>query len=488
MKVQRKYERDAKNGLKRVIGGKQTFGIIVGNRGGKENSLVDDHRKNFLKVIEHSGYECICLTETDSPSGAVGSLNDSKTCARLFQDHAREIDGIIVTLPNFGDERGIANAIRLSGLDVPVLIQAEPDELGKMAFRQRRDSFCGKISVCANLTQFKIPFTLTRTHACAIQSSEFKDELDKFAAICRIVNGVKGARIGAIGARPASFNTVRYSEKILEYHGVSVEPLDLSEIIEMINQYNDADHVAKTVERTRAYMPLDTGNVPEGSLEKIARFLIVLENWIEENDIDAIAFQCWTSFERHIGIVPCGVLSMLSNNMIPAACEVDVPGALTMLVLQLASEAPAVLLDWDNNYGNEPDKCVVFHCSNIARDFLENPTLQNHHSPNFYPDKGFGAVTGKLRANNMTFARLTTNDIEGKVQFYSGRGKFVKDDLQTFGGHGIIQVDDIQQLLRKICLCGFEHHFAATIGNHHDVVVEALERYLGIERPARFQS
>ncbi len=477
-----RYDKDRSKGLKRAMPSTMMFGIIVGNRSGKVNPLVDEARTGIVSVIEKHGHRCICLSGEDTPSGSVCSVEDARKCALLFQQHAGEIDGIIVTLPNFGDERAIANSIRWSKLVVPVLVQAEPDETSKMGFGQRRDSFCGKISACANLKQYNIPFTLTKNHTCSVISDEFKTELDKFAAICRIVKGMTGARIGAIGARPASFNTVRYSEKILEYHGISVIPVDLSEIIGQVQQLGNDDRLSRKVEIIHEYFPAITTCIPAGAIEKVGKLLIVLETWIESNEIDAIAFQCWTSIERHLGIAPCGVLSMLTSNLIPAACEVDVLGALTMLVLQYASLKPAIILDCDNNLAREEEKCVVFHCSNIPKDYLESMTLENHFSPNFYPDKGFGAVFGKLRSNDITFARLTTNDVKGKLQFYSGRAKITGDELKTYGGYGVIHVEHLQALLHKICKHGFEHHFALTLGDQDDILAEALETYLGFDR------
>lgn len=463
-----------------------TFGIIVGNRSGAINALADNGRIKIQMILKKIGYNCICLSEKDTPSGSVGTLSDAHKCAELFKENAKIIDGIIVTLPNFGSEKGIANAIRWANLNVPVLIHAEPDDMNKMDIKNRRDSFCGKISVCNNLNQYRIPFTLTKNHTCAMESEEFKEEIDNFAAICRVVNNFRNIRIGAIGVRPASFNTVRYSEKILESYGISVEPIDLSEIINQINALNNEAQIKAHVSLISNYIPLGKSIVPQGSIEKLAKLLIVLEKWIEEFEINAIAFQCWSAFERFVGIAPCVILSMLSNKGIPAACEVDVLGALSMFILQQASSKPSILLDWDNNYKTDPNKCMVFHCSNLAKDLMEDPKLENHASPNFYPDKGFGAVFGKLKAQKITFTRLTTNDLEGVIQYYSGEGEITEDKLETFGGYGVVQVPNLQELLKNICKCGFEHHFAATTGNVNQIIKESFETYLNIKKSSQW--
>jgi L-fucose isomerase-like protein len=96
---------------------------------------------------------------------------------------------------------------------------------------RRRDAFCGKISVCNNLVQAGIRFSLTSRHVSALTSPGFAADLADFLRVCRVVKGVRGVRLGAVGARPGAFNTVRYSEKILERHGISVTTVDLSEFV-----------------------------------------------------------------------------------------------------------------------------------------------------------------------------------------------------------------------------------------------------------------
>src|SRR5271157_3897756 len=214
--------RDPVKGLVRTIRTSMTYGVIVGSRGGFPHKLAKKGHDDMIEVLQGLGHNVVILSEDDTPNGAVETLADAKKCAALFQQHASEIDGIIVTLPNFGDEKAIANALRWSAIDVPVIVHAEPDVIELMVRGERRDSFCGKISVCNNLNQYNIPFTLTAQHTCPVSGEDFKEEIEYFTAVCRVVNGLKNARLGAIGARPAAFNTVRYSEKLLESAGVSV--------------------------------------------------------------------------------------------------------------------------------------------------------------------------------------------------------------------------------------------------------------------------
>ena len=348
-----------------------TLGVIVGNRGFFPSHLATSGRLEMIAALEAAGIKPIVLTPEETAHGAVESYEDAKKCAALFKKHAAEIDGIIITLPNFGEERGLADALRLADLRVPVLIQATPDHAGKMTIAFRRDSFCGKMSICNNLKQYGIPYSLTRLHTEAPNSTEFKADLAWFSAVCRIVKGLKNLRIGAIGARPTAFNTVRYSEKLLEKSGITVETLDLSEVMGRIGRMKDNDDAAQAkLAAIKKYIPI--GETPDAALMKMAKLGAVIDHWMTASELTVSAVQCWTSIEEFLGIVPCTVMSMMSESLIPSACEVDVLGTLSMYALTLASETPSALLDWNNNYGDNPDKAVCFHCSNLPKQLLRN--------------------------------------------------------------------------------------------------------------------
>src|SRR5271154_4523349 len=220
---------------------KMTMGLIVGNRGFFPDHLAKSGREEMLRVLSAAGFEVVALSPEESKYGAVETREESRRCADLFKRNRDRIDGIIVTLPNFGEERAIADALRLADLRVPVLIQATPDDPKKMTIAFRRDSFCGKMSACNNLMQYSIPYSLTKLHTVSPDSADFERDLEWFAGVCRVKNGLRNLRIGSIGARPAAFNTVRYSEKILESQGISIETVDLSEILGRIAKLPEDD-------------------------------------------------------------------------------------------------------------------------------------------------------------------------------------------------------------------------------------------------------
>ena len=465
-----------------------TLGIVVGNRGFFPGHLCDTGRKTILDVLKAEGINSIALTPEDTKYGSVESLNDAHKCADLFKQHREEIDGILVTLPNFGDERAIANSIRWAELDVPVLVHAFPDDAENMTILNRRDSFCGKMSACNNLRQYGIKYSLTTNHTVDPQSEGFKQDLRSFASVCRVVRGLKNIRVGLIGARPTNFNTVRFSEKLLEKAGISVETLDLSEIFGRIEKLpNDHPKVKEKLESIHGYVP--TKGVPSGSLLKMAKFGAVVNSWIEAQQLVGSAVQCWTAMEELYGIVPCTIMSMMSNALVPSACETDIAGLVGMLALVLASGKPSAIVDWNNNYGEDPNKGVIFHCSNLPKDIFVDKKIAKENVPvmdyqeiiagTVGKDNTFGTVVGRVRAEPFTYCRVSTDDFSGKITAYLGEGKLTDDPLKTFGGVGVVEVPNLQKLLKYICENGFEHHVAVNLSLTAPAVYEALTKYKG---------
>ena len=459
-----------------------TFGVIVGNRGFFPDVLARDGRGEVLRILEEQGYKTVCLTPQDTKFGSVETLQEARKCADLFKQHRDEIDGILVSLPNFGDERGVANTLRMAGLDVPVLVQAFPDEPHKMLMGGRRDSFCGKISVCNNLWQYGIKYSLTTLHTAALASDSFRDDLKAFAATCRIVKGMKNVRVGVLGARPAAFNTVRFSEKLMENHGITVETLDLSEVFGRIERLKDDDpKVQGKISAIQGYVP--SKGVPSLALMKMAKFGAVVDDWMKDNALAGSSVQCWTAMEEYFGVVPCTLMSMMSNNLLPSACETDMIGMVAMYVLQLAAGEPSAIVDWNNNFGEDPDKCVIFHCSNLPKHFFEDAKMdfQEIIAGSVGKDNTFGTVVGTLKAGPLTFCRVSTDDLHGKMRAYVGEGEITSDKLKSFGGYGVIRIPELQKLLQYMCKHGFEHHVAVNRSHYGRAVADALENYKGWE-------
>src|SRR2546429_3266946 len=321
------------------------LGMIVGNRGFFPDHLARSGHQEMRTSLESAGVKVVAFSEAESKFGAVETREEARRCADLFKQHREAIDGIVVTLRNFADERAIADTLRMAGLSVQIRIQPRPAPPGLWTIRARRDSFCGKMSACNNLSQYGIPYSLTTLHTELPQSDTFRRDLDWFLGVCRVVKGLRRLRIGAIGARPAAFNTVRYSEKILEANGISVETIDLSEILGRIARMKDDDSAAqKKLQSIRKYV--STQSIPDAALLKMSKLGAGIDGWMQDTDVVISAIQCWTSLEEYFGVVPCTVMSMMSNEGMSSACEVDIAGVVGMHALRLASETPSALLDW----------------------------------------------------------------------------------------------------------------------------------------------
>lgn len=459
------------------------FGIIIGTRAYFNSELAKDVRKQLLRTLADEGYDYVILPEDATPTGSssIETREDGLKCAELFRQNRDRIDGIIVSLPNFGFEIGIINAISVADLNVPILVQACDDENDKVDLDSRRDAFCGKISVCNNLYQYGIPFTDTTLHTYSIYSELLAKDINKFAGICRVVNGLRHARIGAIGARPAGFQTVRASEKLLQKSGITVVPVDLSEILGAARKIEDTDvELLKKLEEIKCYAV-----VPKEYSDKLvlqAKFGVAVERWIEANQIDAVAVQCWDSLEQNYGCAACVTMSMLGEKLLPAACEVDIAGAVSMYALTLAAQGQSALLDWNNNFAEDRNKCVCTHCGNFPKSFVRNDlklgtlgvlgrTLGKVNT--------FGAVYGKVTKGDFTFFRISTDDTKGTIKAYLGTGEITDDPYGMDGCIAVTKVDNLQILMKRICRNGFEHHVAMVRNDVKDILNEAIEGYLG---------
>ena len=457
-----------------------TLGVILGNRDFFPDVLIGEARRDLKKLFGELSIEPVWLSEQDTKLGAVETWADAQKCGDLLRSNRDRIDGILICLPNFGDEKGIADSIRLGDVRVPILVQACPDDLDQFGLNRRRDAFCGKISACNNLRQYGFKFSLTRDHTVSILNSRFREDLEQFVAVCRLIRGLSRVRIGAIGARPNAFNTTRYSEKLLEASGISVSTIDLSEVFGNAVKISDTDgRVKHRVEQIRGYA--DASKVPDEAILKMAKFALVVDDWMQSLGISATAIQCWSSLQKNYGVNVCTIMSMMSEQMLPSACEVDIAGVVSMYALQLASGRPSALVDWNNNYGDDPDKCVLFHCGNWAKDFV--PEVRIATAPILGTTLGeentFGAMEGRTGSGPLTFGRISTDDSSGRIKAYVGEGEFTDDPLDTFGTRAVVRVPALSSLMHVVCQNGFEHHAAMNRSHSAAVVSEALGRYMG---------
>jgi L-fucose isomerase-like protein len=466
-----------------MINKKPCLGLVVSNRAFFNPALALAGRHEVIKVLDSLGYDYVIQDEKATASGCVENYRDAQILAEEFKKYRDKIDGIVVILPTFGDEVAVTEAVRLSGLDVPVLVQACNDDPARVDVKSRRDAFCGKISVCNNFFQYGIPFTDTTFHTCALSSESIKNDIVNFNAVCRVVKGIKNLRIGVIGTRPTAFQTMRYSEKILQQHGITAIPVDLSEILGMVNKLkDDAPEVNAKVDSIKQYGSIEK-NVLPANIVKQAKFSVIVEQFVRDNNLQAAAIPCWNSLEANYGCAACLTMSMMGDFlMIPTACEADVCGAVSMYALDLASKNAAALLDWNNNYKEETEICINTHCSNYPKSFFGTDIAIGNLDllgETFGGDRCFGAVKGRVQPGDMTFFRISTDDTKGCIKAYLGEGAFIDREFNMDGGIAVCQVPGLRKLLATVCQNGFEHHVAMVRSHVADIVYEAVSKYLG---------
>ncbi|MFN3661570.1 L-fucose/L-arabinose isomerase family protein [Yoonia sp.] len=466
----------------RILGRKITLGLVIGSRAFFSPAPCKAARDEITAELEALGVNIITLPFEATANGAVQCVEDAQLYAQHFREHAAEIDGLVICLPNFGDEIAMIELVNRAKLDVPILVQAANDENDQVDVHSRRDAWCGKISVTNNFYQYGIPYSEPSHHTSDIASDEFRADLRRFIGVCRVVGGVRGARLGAIGARTKPFQTMRYSEKLLQRAGVTVVTVDLSELMGRAGRLADDDpDVLEKMEKIRTYGRI-APHITHDQLTRQAKWTATVNRWIAENECDASAIQCWSALQDNFGCATCVTMSMMSEELMPSACEVDIMGGLSMYMLALASEAPPAILDWNNNYAREEDMVVATHCGNFPKSFIgDTPEIGELDvlGEALGRSKCFGAVKGKVKAGDMTYFRVSSDDTDGTLKAYVGEGAFTDDPYAMDGGIAVCRVPRLRQLMGFVTQQGFEHHVAMVRGHHAAVLNEAMTRYLG---------
>ncbi len=459
---------------------KQTFALYFGNRGFFPETLIASARDEVAAAVEKAGFEYIMPPAGMTRFGAVETKDEGLKYAEWLGQHKGEYDGLIMSLPNFSDENGAVAAVRDCG--VPIFIQAYPDEIGKMDFEHRRDSYCGKFSICDVFHQYKIPFTIMQPHVVHPSTAEFEKNLRDFAAVCRVVNGMKRFTIGVIGARTTKFKTVRYDEITLQKYGITCDTYDLSELFWRVEKMDSgSEAVLKKKEKLVGYT--DFSRVPDDKTETLAKVSVAIDDMMREYHLDCITLRCWEEMQTVLGVAPCVLLSELNDRGIVASCEIDLCSAINMYSMQLASETPAACLDWNNNYGEEPDKVILFHCGPVAQSLMEGKGTVTDHKmfAKGSPGCGWGSNEGRIAAFPMTYSNCKTED--GKLTFYVDEGEFTGEPIEPefFGCGGVAQIKDLQRKLIVLARNGYRHHTAIGKGHMAEILKEAFVTYLGYD-------
>jgi len=460
---------------------KSRFALFFGNRGFFPASLQAQARKEMKTILESQGHSVLMLDEDATRYGAIETVEEGQKYARFLKQHEGEYDGVVLCLPNFGDENGAVAALR--EVNVPIMIQAYPDELDKMAPEVRRDAFCGKFSIMDMFHQNDIPFTALKPHTVHPDTETFQKHITYFDQICRTVKGMNNVVIGALGSRTTAFKTVRIDEVALQHYGITVETFDLSDIFFRMEKLdNAASEVKERATFLRDYTSWD--DVPDAAFGKLVKLSVVIDQMIGEYQLDAIAIRCWIEMQQQLGISPCVLLSEINDRGTVAACELDIGNAVTMHALKNASGTVATCLDWNNNYGDDENACILFHCGPVPQSMMKaKGNVTDHAILANAVGKGcsWGCNVGRIAPTQFTFGSMLTED--GIVKFYVGQGAFGEDPVPAdfFGCAGVAKIPNLQNILQTIGYAGYRHHVSVTPLQCRDAVVEAFDKYLGYE-------
>ena len=456
------------------------FALYFGNRGFMPAELIAGARADMIKAVTDAGHEALVMDENATRYGAVETREEGRKYHDWLKSHEGEYDGVILCMPIFIDENGAAAA--LQDANVPILMQAYPDEIGKMDFAHRRDAFCGKFSVTDVFYQYRIPFTVMKPHVVHPLSDAFRKNLDDFAAVCRVVKGLRRFNLGCIGARTTAFKTVRFDELTLQRYGINVESFDLSELVFKVGQKKDDDKaVLAKVKRLESYT--DFSHVPEKNKLTLAKISVVIDEYIEEYHLDAITLRCWNEMETILHVCPCVLISELNDRGIVCSCEIDLCSAITMRAMQLASGKPTACLDWNNNYGDDENKVILFHCGPVAQSLMAGKGTVTEHKmfAKNDPGSGWGSNEGRIAASDMTFSNCFTEN--GKLKVYASEARFTGEPIEKefFGCGGVAEIPDLQSKLLRLARGGFKHHTTVGVGHMKAVLEEAFSTYLGYD-------
>lgn len=456
------------------------FALFFGNRGFMPAELIEGAREDMVKAVTDAGYDYLIMDKDATRYGAVETRDEGRLYAKWLKSHEGEYDGVILCMPIFIDENGAIAALQDAG--VPVLMQAYPDEIGKMDFKHRRDAFCGKFSVTDVFEQYRVPYTVMTPHVVDPLTPEFTQNLHDFAAVCRVVNGMKRFTIGCIGARTTAFKTVRFDELTMQRHGINVESFDLSELFEFVRAKADDDEKV-LIKKAVLENYTDFSKVPEDKKIMLSKISVVIDEYIETYHLDAIALRCWNEMETYLRVCPCVLISELNDRGITASCEIDMCSAITMRALSLATQGPAACLDWNNNYGDDPDKVILFHCGSTAQKLMAAKGEVTSHKmfDKGDPGSGWGTNEGRIASFPMTYSNCKTED--GKITIYFSEGEFTADEIEKefFGCGGVAKIDNLQNKLIKLARGGFKHHTTVANGHVKRILEEAFRYYLGYD-------
>jgi L-fucose isomerase-like protein len=415
--------------------------------------------------------------------GMVASLEDADAVADFFA--AKKVDALVLCPLDFGDERSAAKVAER--LHVPVLLYAtkEPPAPREPGLGRVSDSYCGTLSMASALHRRKVIF-----HYAGIffpDEPAFLEEVRTFVAAVAVVKGLRYARIGQVGVRPATFETVGYDESALvEKFGQNVIYTELADVVRAAGDYaGDDARVLQAVADVRASMSQIA--ISDHSLLEAARFEVALADFWARSRLSALAVQCWPSLQAQMGISMCAVQGRLTAQGMLTSCEADVLGALAMLTSYQSAMGSTVphFIDWTIQHRENPNRLLAWHCGNAPACLAKDPAriaLRSRRDmtgtmPIPERDPQAGLAQFQIRPGRVTFCRLVEYDNQWKMLVASG--EIVPSEETLAGTWAWVQVKDHEKLYRTLVEEGFVHHASMIHGDQTRALLLACT-FLGI--------
>jgi len=461
---------------------KVKLGFVPANRGFFSDKLAAKMRSETLKALRAAGATVVVPSASDTKVGCVETREEALKVGRMFAD--QRVEGIVVAAVNFGDEQGVALTLKEADRNVPILIFGCQEEGPLTPTADRRDSFCGLLSIGDALRQLGLAYSVPEVPVCFPSDASFGQTAERFVAVCRVVGGIRGARYGQIGTRPDAFWTCRYSEKALQRLGPTIVSLDLSEVFGGVERMKTDAAVRRAIKEMKA--TLDCSAISDTILEKIAKFEVFLRRFVADKGLTGMAVQCWQSIQDNLGICSCATMGRFDDRGIPCACESDILGTLSMHALQLASDGPACLADWNNLHNDDPELVNCWHCGVFPPSWAKGTprmACQEIVATAVGRDNAMGVVEFVMDDGPVTLCRAT-QDADGKHKVALIQGAVEANEASTFGAYGWVRLPGLQKFYKNVLLRHFPHHVAMTRGHVGNVLWEAFGNYLGFQAMA----
>jgi L-fucose isomerase-like protein len=456
------------------------IGFVPAHREPFDEGWAAQMRKRCLDAFPKStSFKIIVPDKKFTKLGCVRNNDEAERVITFFKEAG--IDGLIIGTMTFGDEvsaLAIASAFR----DIPIFLFGTKEGPFTADGNRRSDSFCGTLSISSGLHRRKISFIFGGI--IFPEEDRFKATINDFIRVCAIVRGFMDARIGLVGPRPERFETCIFSEDLLirKFHQ-RVVPIDLADIMSKANSPNNAPEIKTILKDIKAQA--NTAAADSDTIKKIAGLEYALSLFASENKLSAMGVQCWTAMQSIYGLSPCYAMGRMTDRGVMTSCEVDIYGALTMLIQYLAAMAETVphFIDWTIQHQEKANNFLSWHCGNAPPSLVcknGNVTLRYHsilgESLGIERSKGTGEF--QLKAGEVTLCRLQEQDGQFKMLIARGKTEVAKQNLR--GSWCWVEVPDLDLLYATLVKEGFTHHASLIHGDFIQPIKQACE-YMGIQ-------